>query len=176
MKRALTVILSVLILFCAMTGTGCAEAPATADEAVQAMMQNITGEELSALDEMRSDKSVTFEQKVVYDEGTNTFTHYVLYPAFFIPGYVMTMDMEADKKEAWSQLWTKCREYAELWLIADMADAAGFPGATIVMKFVTTVDTTAENFVEFYSLSIKDSTVTILVNMFTNDYEPALVK
>lgn len=168
MKRRLMAFI-LAVMYVALCGNAAASSTQV-DEAIAAMEDNIDSEALKMLDGTVS----KFEQKIVYDEKTNTFTHYVYYPAFIIPGYALTLDgLDPDTIPSWERLWEVYREFAELWLFNDAIDAMKVKDSSIVIKFVTALDENAEDYIEMYSLKIDSGyKVTILKNVFTDDYEP----
>ena len=143
------------------------------DAIIVAMMDNITGTELQVLDRFTDNSPIRFEQKVEYDPKTNRFIHYVSYANFLVPGYVLSIDdLDSEAAKGWYDVWTRCRRYAELWLLKDVTDTSFAKGCTVVMKFVTSLDENADNYLEVYTVSMKDFKVSVITNIFTDEYEP----
>lgn len=90
MKKILIIIFAALILFYAEVNAETSDV----DKCISKMMNNVNGTELKNID----GKPGEFEQKVLFDEKTNTFIHFLKYQAFFLPGYGMMLDdMDSDR-------------------------------------------------------------------------------
>ena len=142
----------------------------TVRSAISAMEKNIDKTVLKMPDGKLSD----FDQKIEYDEESNTFNHFVFYPAFFTPGYALTLDLDPSTVPSWERLWEISRQTAELWLTNDALDASDIPNATIVLSFVSTLDTASEKYLEIYTLKMQNYQAKVITNILTDDFTPVI--
>lgn len=167
MKKSLSLLFVVMMCFIL-----CVNAVASSQDiydAVESMKDNVDITIFSTSDE----NADSFDQMIVYDKVSNTFTHYVVYPAFNSSGYLLITEEDPDKITSLYKLWQANRSAAELWIFKDASDVMKLNGCSVVMKFVTTLDKTADNYLVTYALKIDDKfKVTILENIYTDEYEP----
>ena len=169
MKKVLAGISLILVLtFCFCTAASCW----TVSELIAEMEKGVDPEEVK----MKNDNSETvFEQSIVYDEETMTFTHVIYCPAFVYPCFARLEDYGFSMDEIWDEIWKDNRMIAEKWLLNDFAASLGIPGSTVVMKFVSCMDEESEDYLVYYAITMGDDfKVTNLENNQTDDFEPVL--